>query len=360
MPFDPLYNEPMHHYSRLIFSILLIVIGTVAAAFIVSSILASRIDRTQRELLLVQAKHASLLVSPQDIASLSGSAADIANPVYQRLKHQLTLFREANGDIRFVYVMGYRPEIRTQFFYVDSEPTTSADYSPPGQLFPDTREEDISRYLAGTPYTDGPYHDSWGRWVSGYVPMKNAQGAVVAMVGIDIATTVWHDQISFARTAVAIIAALIACIAIIIAAKFHRRQDSINDLSAKNQKLEKSAASMKELQSMARLGSMKMYFPEKGVILDEQFRSLAPADNTGKVPLSTLLSIVHGDDQEKFKEMIQEIETTDIVYAWTDVRLGSSRDGYRKYHIYGNIKRHASGGPERFDGIMQDITDIEK
>lgn len=350
----------MQSRSRFVLSVFVILLCIAAAALVAVAIFSKRIDTAQRELLVVQAKQAALLVTPQDVASLSGTSADLANPLYQRLKSQLTAFREADPQIRFVYVMGYHPELRTQFFYVDSEPVNSDDYSPPGQIFPDTRQEDIERYLAGEPYTDGPYVDSWGEWVSGYVPMAGPSGDTVAMIGIDIATDVWHEQISFARTAISVIALLLAVVVLFIAFRFRKSQASIDDLRVRNQRLEKSRSALKQMQSMAHIGSITVYFPNKSMVLDEQLRSLLGLPDAERISFETLQSMVHLDDRQRFVAMIEEIAMTDIVYAWVDARIGSPERGFRKYHIYGNIKRDAAGHAERFDGIMQDITDIEK
>jgi hypothetical protein len=330
---------------------IVILLGLASSLF-----LTHRIDKNQRSLLLVQAKQATLLVSTQDIASLSGTEADLANPIYQRLKTQFTHFREANPEIRFVYLMGYHPEIRTQFFYVDSEPTTSDDYSPPGQLFGDTREWDIKQYLAGEPYTDGPYEDSWGQWVSGYVPIKNEQGSVVAMIGIDIATSVWHNQIIFTRIMIAVIALLLITLIVIIGTHFYRKLRSFNALSIQNQQLTQQQGVLKHVQQLAQVGAFVITFPEENVVVGEQFQKLFTNTRMDK---NTWKSYIHSDDQEKYESMINEITTTTIVYSWVDIRVGTAEAGFRKYHIYGNIERHASGPAKRFDGVMQDITDIK-
>lgn len=350
-----------HYYmnrSRFFLSLIVSYLVIAAIAFVSASLLAHRVDRTQRELLLVQAKQASLLIHDDAIASLSASKADISNPLYQHLKHTLTQFREANPDIRFVYVMGYHPEIKTQFFYVDSEPEASVDYSPPGQLFPDTRPEDIERYLKGEPYTDGPYEDSWGEWVSGYVPVFNEQGAVAYMIGIDIATDVWHTQIGFARTMIAIIAILFAILAAFVFRAIYRKEETLATMTLKNQKLEKTQSTYKQLQSMAHLGSVVFHFIDHIAVLDEQFRELVPGNNEGRVPIASFVEAAHPDDRERLNAMIKEVTSSDILYAWVDVRFGTKEEGFRKFHLYGNVKRKPSGGAERFDGIMQDITDL--
>ena len=157
-----------------------------------------------------------------------------------------------------------------------------------------------------------------------------------------------------------LIALLVAIIATIILRSLHKGQDSIKELSFKNQKLEKKQLSLKEVQSMAHLGPVVWYFADHTVLLDEQFRSLVPGNNEGRVPIAAFVELAHPDDRERLNQMIAEITDTDIVYAWVDVRLGSSEHGFRSFHLYGNVKRKADGSAERFDGIMQDITDLKQ
>jgi hypothetical protein len=346
----------MRSASSHIFSTILIILGVAALGCVMAVIIANRIDHSQRDHLLVEAKQAALLVSSEDISSLSGTEADLSNPVYLRLKTKLTQFREANPDIRFVYVMGYKPEVRMQFFYVDSEPVTSADYSPPGQLYGNTREEDIKNYLAGVPYSDGPYKDSWGEWVSGYVPLTNEQGAVIGMVGVDIATSIWHSQIKFTRIMIAIIAVLLSIIIIFISGYLYRGLRSIGILSSRNRELEVKHGTLKHMQQLAQVGTFVLHFPDGEIVIDEQF---SPLFRSSRMDKETFRSFIHIDDQEKFEAMVKEIATSSIVYSWVDLRIGTTEAGFRTYHIYGNIERHASGPAERFDGVIQDITDIK-
>ena len=129
-----------HRYRGVVFFLILLII---AGGFFSAILISNRIDKSQRENLLMEAKKASLLVPYTDIAKLSANQNDLDSVYYNTIKKDLTDFRSFDSSIRFVYILGYRPEIKTQFFYVDSEPVESVDYSPPGQLFSDTREIDI-------------------------------------------------------------------------------------------------------------------------------------------------------------------------------------------------------------------------
>lgn len=346
-------NNGRHIRVILAFTLCVLIIGFVTAFSI-----SNKIDNSQRSQLIKEAEQASLLVPPNVIASLSANEADLGNPTYGMVKQNLMSFRGFDPSIRFVYVMGYKPDIKKQFFYVDSEPTTSSDYSPPGQIFQDTRQKDIDAYLKAKSYTDGPYSDSWGEWVSGYAPIKNSDGSIVALLGIDIATNVWHQQIGFVRTSIAIISILLVVIFSLIVLFVRRKQVSIENLEKENKTLIHEEGKLREIQTMAHVGRIVIYFPSEMFSFDEQFSKLFSVSEADKVDRKKVLSLVHPDDQDKFNEAIEAIKNSDILYTWLDVRIGNNASGFRNYHIYGNIERNELKAPKRFSGILQDITDI--
>lgn len=343
---------------RYIRSLIIATLAIFICAYVVSAIITKRIDREQRDELLKEAHHASLLLSAETISELSGTALDLSNPVYLSLKDSFTKFRTYNPLIRFVYILGYKSEVKTQFFYVDSEPTNSSEYSPPGQLFTDTRIQDINNYLKGEPYTDGPYNDSWGEWVSGYAPIKDSAGNVIALVGVDMATSVWRAQLHFVQIVIFLIAVLLSILIALFISSIYKRERSIDTLRKQNQNLSQKETKFKEMQSMAQLGKIIIYFPEETFSFDEQFAEILSLTGRENINKKTLLSYIHPDDHTKFLEALEGIINSDISYTWVDVRIGDQTKGFRLYHIYGNIDRNELLAPIRFSGIIQDITDI--
>lgn len=346
-------NTSKRVWVAVVLGVLILAIG-----FITANTISNTIDKNQRAALLQKAKQAALFVPATSIAKLSGSSADLDSETYRALKQTLTTFRSYDESVRFVYILGYRPALKTQFFYVDSESVDSIDYSPPGQLFPDTRPEDIERYLKAEAYTDGPYRDSWGEWVSGYAPILDAQGNMVALLGIDTATSTWHQQIGFVRTVISLISALLAAVITFIVFLINKKQRSIELLEKQNRTLAHKEGKLEQLQSMAQIGRITLYFPAQTFSFDGQVLDVLSLELGDKIPMEKMLNFVQNDDKEKFSKAVSEITNSDISYTWVDVRLGSSTRGYRLYHIYGNIERDELLAPIRFSGIIQDITDI--
>ncbi len=346
------------YHSRYFRVTALVVFIIIVLGFFAAMLFSRHIDKSQRADLLKEAQQAALLVSPEVVTKLSATPLDLENPSYQKLKEDLTAFRSFNPAIRFVYLLGYHSEIKTQFFFVDSEPAGSLDYSPPGQLFADTREKDITNYLRGQPYTDGPYQDSWGQWFSAYAPIKTTSGEMVALLGIDTATSVWHEQVRFVRVVISLITLLLCMLAAIFIGFVQKKESSITLLEREKQSLLRGEKKLKEVQAMAQVGRISIFFPDETFSFDEKFASFFNAKEDEKISKKNVLSFIHPDDEAKLRAMIDEIISTDIAYTWVDVRLGSKEGGYRLCHIYGNIARTDLLAPNRFSGIIQDITDI--
>jgi hypothetical protein len=102
-----------------------LLIGVLAASWSMR-----RADRHMRDSLMGKLRFVQNMSELDEIGALSGSDADLASPVYQRLKRQLALACQTSGEYRFIYIMGHRAD-GSIIIHVDSEPADSKDYSPP-------------------------------------------------------------------------------------------------------------------------------------------------------------------------------------------------------------------------------------
>jgi Na+-transporting NADH:ubiquinone oxidoreductase subunit NqrC len=346
--------------SKKVWVIFVLVAIILIVGFLTSVVITKKIDRSQRAQLLVDAKQAALLVPTATISTLSASSSDIGNPLYAEMKERLMMFRAYNPENRFVYVLGYKPEIKKQFFYVDSEPVTSSDYSAPGALFPDTREQDIENYLKGEAYTDGPYKDSWGEWVSGYAPIKDSNGEMVALLGIDTATSVWHQQIVFVRSVIALISILLSVVVGFVVWLLRRKQSSIETLTKENQTLYHQENKLKEIQDLAHIGKISVYFPDETFVFEGSVSRTLNISEGERLTKEALEAFIKDSDKNKIIDFLNSIKNSGNTYEWLDVALGTKEQGYRNFHIYGNVLRDEILAPKKFSGIIQDITDIKR
>lgn len=163
------------------------------------------IDKSLRQSLIDRARTVAAALDDNNITHLSGSAADLTNVDYIDLKRQLTNIRAINSDTRFAYVFGIQNN--SVFFYADSEPTDSNDYSPPGQIYSEASPELLQAFKDGQSFVEGPSQDRWGTWLSGLAPIYDTKSAnnktIIGIFGMDISNSFRQKQILKAMFAIA-------------------------------------------------------------------------------------------------------------------------------------------------------------
>lgn len=172
-------------------------------------------DRSMRAELLTDTRLATTGISATDIGKLTASDADLNSPVYRALKDSMIRIRSADPRSRFAYLMGQRDD-GIVFFFVDSEPAESEDYSPPGQLYGEAGAATLAVFATGREGTSGPVSDRWGTWVSGLVPIQDPRtGRLVAVLGIDEDARGWNSRLAAAAVVPGVLSLLIMAILVI-------------------------------------------------------------------------------------------------------------------------------------------------
>lgn len=310
--------------------------------------------KNQNNELITQAKQAALFVNVTDIESFSKDSSDLKKENYKNILKNLVSFRELNPEIRFLYLLGYDQSLEKQFFFLDTEPIVSKDYSPPGQIFEDTRPVDIEHFLKGESYVDGPYKDSWGDWYSAYAPILDASGNTVALLGIDVSVDIWRSQTLFATITIILVGTLIAIIILSLLFSIYKKESSIEVLEKESDGFSVKEQKFKELQDLARVGKFTFYIPEKFFYFDSHLASAFNTATTTKFSLNDFVNLISPADKDNFLNLIDSIsknETKDI-----DLNFNvSTKDGYYvKYRLSAQVKESS---PNRMivSGLMQDI-----
>ena len=131
-------------------------------------------DRDVREELIRQASTIAEAVDPALIRGLTGTDADLNHPNYLRLKEHLAAVRSATPDCRFLYLLGQRLDGHL-FMQVDSEPSGSKEFSPPGQACDGITPDHHRTFASRQANAIGPYTDRWGSWITALVPLRELQ-----------------------------------------------------------------------------------------------------------------------------------------------------------------------------------------
>ena len=186
--------------------------------------LVLRADREMRAEHLQKALTIEKALNIEQVKALSGTNADLVKPEYQQIVRQLKDICSVNVSWRWIYMMGRKSD-GSVFFYLDTEPATSKDHSPPGQVYDEASELTRRAFDNGNPVTEGPVSDRWGTWVSAFVPIIDPQtGAVIAVLGADIDARTWKWDVA-ARVALPLGLMLVLVIVVLSAYASARRGD---------------------------------------------------------------------------------------------------------------------------------------
>ncbi len=205
-------------------SYITILIAILIAGFFVTFTTVRLAIRAEQDSLVKRSATIAAGFPPDVLNTVSGTEADIASQAYLDLKTALVRIRKANTDVRFVYVLGKREG--DVFFYADSEDSSSNDYSAPGDVYHEVTQEVRDSFDTGIAFVEGPVSDRWGTWISGLAPLRDSNGAVAGIVGIDIAAHSYYRTIIFASA----VPGLLTLIAVILlAAGYHdaRKNDEL-------------------------------------------------------------------------------------------------------------------------------------
>ena len=225
--------------------LIIAIIAILASGMVLTLWAVQREENLLRVDLLTKTRLVQGAIDTGYVKALTGTEADLVSPDYQALKGQMTQVQSADPLIRFIYILGQRPD-GTVFFLIDAEPPESGDYSPPGQVYPEASAILLNAFTSGMGTTEGPVTDRWGTWVSGLAPIRDSQtGEVIAVLGMDIDARDWTIQIIIA-SAPAVIAMLLLVLLLLIFFYVQQRNDR------ERQILTASEAAIKESESRYR------------------------------------------------------------------------------------------------------------
>jgi PAS domain S-box-containing protein len=163
---------------------------TVASGWAFTNRIAKKETTEMEREFLTNSRLVANAINIEHIKNLKGNETDIKNDDYLRIKQQIFMIRKANEEFRFIYLNAIRND--TVILLVDSEDTSSTDYSPPGQKLIEATTTMKNVFYSRLESVDGPYADRWGTWVSAYIPIVDkSNGKILCVVGIDRSAKEW-------------------------------------------------------------------------------------------------------------------------------------------------------------------------
>ena len=139
------------------------------------------------------AESVASFIDPYQVEALNADISDVDSSAYKTMKSGITEFKKHNPEIDYAYL--FRLKDGKLYFMVDSEAPEAEGYSPPGQEYYETTEQDVLPFSTGEAILTEPLTDRWGTWVSALVPIKDPQtGAVIALFGVDYPAEYWSAE----------------------------------------------------------------------------------------------------------------------------------------------------------------------
>lgn len=197
----------------------IILIAVLLAGLAATAYAVVTTSRSIQSSLIQRSESMAKLIPAESLTSLAGSEADLNSSVYKNLKQRFINVRKSNKDIRFIYVLALRNNEKEAFFYLDSEPAESEDYSPPGQTYEEGLEDVQTSYRRNESWILPIERDRWGVWLSAFSPITDDDGKIVGIFGLDVPAN--HYYTSIALTAAI---PLLLTLVVIMGLAFARRR----------------------------------------------------------------------------------------------------------------------------------------
>ncbi|MDO9033934.1 MAG: ATP-binding protein [Methanoregula sp.] len=330
----------------------------IIAGILLSGWSAQQQDASQRRELLTNTRLAqSGAITPAEIGTLTGSAADLTSPEYIALKTHLGQIRANVPLVKYAYLMGQRQD-GTIFFYADSEPATSGDYSHPGEVYIGASTSAGLVFLTGNMVSEGPLSDRWGTWVTGLTPVRDpGTGKVIAVMGMDVDATDWNMEIFRQCLPTLIVTFLILLMYLAFTLFQQRAQEDARRIAKAQEVLRESEEKYHDLLENASdlIQSVK---PDGSFVFVNRAWCEILGYTKDELQNLTLFDIIHPDSQAHCMEISQRVISGEKI---NDVQAKFVGKNGNVIVVEGNANcRFIDGIPVESRSIFRDITERKR
>lgn len=151
-------------------------------------------DAEIREHLLRQAMEVAQTLDPEQIKTLTFTAADRGTPEFERIREQMTAYGRFIQQ-RSLYSMALRDGVLV--FGPENLAEDDLLASPPGTVYRNPAPEGFTVFRSGNPATLGPFTDEYGTFVTALAPVLDPRsGEVLMVVGLDMLADEWRARLA--------------------------------------------------------------------------------------------------------------------------------------------------------------------
>ncbi len=203
--------------------ILLIILVIAAVVYTISTETEKGFTEEVRQKLVAVAGISSSQIDGSALASLRPGDED--SPVFIKIRDQLHEIKQYSEDIRYIYTMRMTGD--QVAFIVDGDYGIESDSPGIGTIYPKAEPELYQGFKA--PIADHSFTtDQWGTVMSGFSPIRDQNGTVIGIIGVDMISTVITDKIRYINTIlflVGILAVIAASFGILIIERRRERDE---------------------------------------------------------------------------------------------------------------------------------------
>lgn len=324
----------------------LIFFGWLATGYI-----AVQTDAELRENLLRQTETAAVAIRPKLVAQFDDYIRNGVQQNYHYSNPELQAIRQANPNIKWLYVM-VRQGGEIVFAY-SSQSEGQYEVTEPGRAYKKYPGELLDTISNGRPVTVGPYSDEWGSFVSGFAGIRDLNtGDLTSVLGIDIDAGDWQRTVFRHRLAPICISMLIFLIGLVFYITRQRLWEAVERTATSEERFALAMQGANDGLWDWNLVTDEVYFsPQwKRMMGFEQ-------EETVKDPQAWSL-LLHPEDRDKTLAHLRDCLQGQVDRLEYEVRM-RHKDGHyldilaRAFAV----RRKTDGTPIRLVGTQVDVTE---
>lgn len=151
----------------------------------------------ERRQFIQTAEAAAAAFEPGNVEVLSGTPADMPTAAHEAVSRRLlTIQRTARSTTsaghvsRFAYLMAMRDG---RVVFLADQPQDPGQPTEPGDIYEEASPQLRRALLDGQSFIEGPLADRYGNWVSAFAAIRNPDGKILAVLGIDFDASDWTN-----------------------------------------------------------------------------------------------------------------------------------------------------------------------
>lgn len=180
-----------------LFVFLMFLSGVVSNFLVYDYALKSQMQQLRSRLMVI-AQMIALTVDSESLLQIPLNEKGVNTPQYKKIENELMRIRDVAPSIAYIYVMAKTEKECVFKFMIDLRPGSYQSASPaakPGEEYNCSVYPEMMKAFDGPSADTKLVKDKWGVFLSGYAPVKDSSGRVVAILGIDAsASDVYNMQ----------------------------------------------------------------------------------------------------------------------------------------------------------------------